>query len=317
MTNTHAISQSTKKILGHAARRTAPTAAFLAVLLATLAMPATLRAQDGKESDPAAALLSALTAACKQNDTQFAIYLTADSAAAFRSLPADQRATVQRRIANVDGPGKPLLSSSTDGHTILHCDSAGGASELRFGAARARENLAFIPVHSGDGDPTEFGLVRESGGWRLLSVGILLFDVPQLASRWAAQDAENHEMGVANALLDLTDAIDRYHEAYGMYPETLAQLGPAPKNEVSPDLANLITAEMASGAHEGYRYQYRVISDPDGNASGYEVAATPEQYGKTGRRSFLIDSEKKLHGADKHGDIATSDDPEITVKAPQ
>lgn len=309
--------QTIFRIARRAALAAAPIAVLLAVLLETLALPATLHAQDGKEADPASALLSALTAACKQNDVQFAIYLTADNAAAFRNLPPDERATVLHRLAVVDGPGKPLLSNSTDGHTILRCDSAGAATELRFGAIRTHENLAFIPIRSSEGDPTEFGLVRESGGWRLLSVGILLFDVPQLASRWAAQDAENHEVGAANALQDLTDAIDRYHEAYGMYPETLAQLGPAPKNEVSPDLANLITAEMATGTHEGYRYQYRVISDPDGNATGYEVSATPEQYGKTGKRSFLIDSDKRLHGADKHGDMATTDDPEVAAKLPQ
>jgi hypothetical protein len=35
----------------------------------------------------------------------------------------------------------------------------------------------------------------------------------------------------------------------------------------------------------------------------------PEDYGKTGRRSFLLDSAGKIHAADRHGDLATLDDP--------
>ena len=291
--------------------------ALAIALLAVLAFPPSLHAQDGKETDPAVALASTLTAACKQNDTQFAAYLTADNSAAFKSLPAEQRMTVLHRLSLVDSAGRPLLSSDADGHTVVRCEASAGTSELRFGATRAHENLAFIPVRSGAGDPTDFGLVRESGGWRLLSVGILLFDVQQLAGRWAQQDVENHEITAANALLDLTEAIDRYHDAFGQLPESLAQLGPAPKNEVSPDQANLITAEMAGGTHDGYRYNYRVLSDAGGNASGYELAATPDPYGKSGKRSFLLDSGKKLHGADKHGDMATTDDPVISPKSEQ
>ena len=68
------------------------------------------------------------------------------------------------------------------------------------------------------------------------------------------------------------------------------------------------------GQRGGYRYKYRVIDDSDGNATSYELAATPEQYGKTGRRSFLLDSAKKLHGADKHGDLATAEDPIVETK---
>lgn len=295
--------------------RAVATLAF--ALVAALTIPTALRAQDGKEADPSVALATALTAACKQNDTQFAIYLTVDNAAAFKSLPADQRNTVLHRLALVDGPGKPLLSNDADGHTILRCESAAASAELRFGPVRAHENLAFIPIRSAAGEPTEFGLVREGGGWRLISVGILLFDVSQLANRWADQDLEIREIKAENALLDLADASDRYHAAFDQFPAALAQLGPAPKNEVSPDQANLIEADLAAGLRDGYRYQYRVLSDADGNPTGYEIAATPEQYGKTGKRSFVLDSEKKLHGADKHGEIATTDDPLISPKSEQ
>lgn len=301
-----------------AGRGIAASLAF--ALLAAFAIPSPLHAQDGKEADPSVALATALTAACKQNESQFAIYLTVDNAAAFKNLPADQRTTVLHRLALVDGPGKPLLSNDADGHTILHCESAGAAADLRFGAVRAHENLAFIPIRSGaggSGDPTEFGLVREAGGWRIISVGILLFDVSQLAQRWEQQDLENHEIKAANALYDLANAIEHYHDAFGRMPEGLAELGPAPPNEVSPEQANLIEGDLAGGTRDGYRYQYRVLSDNDGNPTGFELTATPEPYAKSGKRSFLLDAERVLHGADKRGDMATKEDPVISAKTEQ
>jgi len=307
----------TKQIARRLFHRNRAVAVLAFALAAALGIPTSLQAQDSKEADPSVALATALTAACKQNDTQFAIYLTVDNAAAFKSLPADQRTTVLHRLALVDGPGKPLLSNDADGHTVLRCESASASAELRFGPVRAHENLAFIPIRSAAGEPTEFGLVREGGGWRLISVGILLFDVSQLASRWADQDLEIREIKAANVLLDLANAIDRYHESFGSFPAALAQLGPAPKNEVSPDQADLIEADLAAGLRDGFRFQYRVLSDADGNANAYEIAATPEQYGKTGKRSFVLDADKKLHGADKHGEIATTDDPLILPKPEQ
>jgi hypothetical protein len=47
----------------------------------------------------------------------------------------------------------------------------------------------------------------------------------------------------------------------------------------------------------------------------FELAAVPEAYGKTGRRSFLLDNAGKIHAADKHGDLATDDD-SLVVQSP-
>ena len=59
--------------------------------------------------------------------------------------------------------------------------------EYRFGDARTRENLSFITVSVSDGQKTEFGLVRENGGWRLLSLGLVLLNIPQLSQQWASR----------------------------------------------------------------------------------------------------------------------------------
>ena len=135
--------------------------------------PSAARAQDGRESDPGAALAAALGAACRANEAQFATYLTAENAAAFRALPAEQRTALLKRFSLADGAGKPLSSSDAQGHLILRCQAPEETVEFRFGDARTHENLAFLAVNVVDSQQTEFGLVRENGGWRLLSLGLV------------------------------------------------------------------------------------------------------------------------------------------------
>ncbi|HXY79310.1 MAG TPA: hypothetical protein VEI08_01605 [Candidatus Bathyarchaeia archaeon] len=268
-------------------------------------------AQDGRESDPATALAAALAAACRANETQFANYLTVDNAAAFRALPADQRAEVLKRLSLAGEPGKPLLSSDEQSHTVIRCTAAEGTAEFRFGDARTRENLAFIPVAVTDGEKTEFGLVRENGGWRLISLGLVLLDIQQLSKQWVESDlAAREDAAIAN-LRSLAAAIATYRGAFGKLPDSLAQLGPAPKDQISPEQASLVDEELAAGDHSGYRFRYRIAPGAQEDDPSFELAAMPDEYGKTGRRSFFVDSTGRIHGADKHGDQATQDDPVI------
>jgi hypothetical protein len=284
----------------------AATAAILAVIL-----PARATAQDGRETDPSASLAAALSAACRANELQFANYLTGDNAAAFRALPADQRVAILKRLSLTDQGGRPLLSSDDQNHTVLRCNSPAGTAEMRFGDARTRENLAFIPVAVTDGEKTDFGLVRENGGWRLLSLGVVLLDIPQLSKQWADADLAAREDAAIADLRTLGDAVERYHRAFGKLPDSLAQLGPAPKDQVSPDQASLVDGNLAAGSDRGYRFRYRIVPGAHEDENAFELAAMPENYAKSGRRSFFIDSSGKLHGADKHGDLATEADPVI------
>ncbi len=283
-----------------------PLLALLVVLL-----PASAAAQASQDADPSAALESAFTAACKHDEAQFANHLTADNAAAFRALPLDQRSAILKRFSLTDDAGHPLLSSDQKGRPVVRCEVAGATAEFQFGATRASENLAFIPIQTVGGDITDFGMVRESSGWKIISVGLMLFDIQQLAGRWAEQETENREDDAIHSMRDLQTVIGTYQRAFDELPESLEKLGPAPKGQVSPDQANLISAKLASGNQNGYRFRYRVVSGADGYPSGFEIAATPEAYGKSGKRSFFLDAAGKIHGADKHGDIATADDPVV------
>ena len=136
------------------------------ILLAAALNPAAMNAQESPESGPVAALSAALTAACRADQAHFANYLTPDSAAAFRALPEEQRSAFLRRFSLLDEAGKTLVSSDPQNHTVLRCQAPQVTVEFRFGDARTRENLAFIPVTVAGSEQTEFGLVRESGGWQ-------------------------------------------------------------------------------------------------------------------------------------------------------
>jgi hypothetical protein len=283
---------------------------FVTVLLVlALVVPPAARAQAGHEVSPSAALSSMLIAACRQNETEFAQYLTADNSAAFVKLSADQRKALLRRLSLLDDPGRPLVSSDPQNHTVLRCESSSATVEYRFGDERVHENLASIPVQVVDGHATEFGLVREGGGWRLLSLGLLLFDIPQLTKQWAEEDLTAREDAMAKTLLELANVIAKYRNTFEKLPESLAQLGPPEQDGVSPEAADLIPKDLASGTYKGYRLRYRILPAPNGGEPGFEIAAAPIFYGKTGKRSFFLDAEGKLHAADHQGDFSTADDP--------
>ena len=62
-----------------------------------------------------------------------------------------------------------------------------------------------------------------------------------------------------------------------------------------------------SQMNPGYRFEVRVR---DGGKS-FEAFAAPEQYGKTGRRSFYMNEAGVVRGGDKGGGEATATDSEV------
>lgn len=267
------------------------------------------QAQDPIPPDPAAALADVLSAACRGDETVFANSFTTDNAAAYRALPAGERARLLQRFSLADTAGRPLLSSDQDNHTVLRCEEPDDTIEFRFGAARVNDNLAFIPVTVVNGQSAEFGMVRQGGNWKLLSLGLVLLDIKQLSVQWAAADLSDREHAAAEALETLGSAIDNYNKTFGKLPDSLAQLGPGPKNQVTPAQASLVSAALAAGNSGGYRFRYRVVPDPDTGTDHYVIEAVPEDYGSSGKESFSRDTSGKIHGADDRGAAASDDDP--------
>jgi hypothetical protein len=298
-------------------RYTDARGAWLALALASAIALSSAHASRAQEAPPSApqapseALADILASACRLNDAQFSTHLAGDNTAAFRALPPSQRMKVMSRISLSDQPGKPLLVNGADGQPALRCTGPGATVEYRLGVPRIHENLAFVPVSVVDGTDADFGLIKEAGGWHLLSVGLVLFDVPQLAKQWAVSDASAREEIVVQDLRDLSEAIKRYYRVFGAMPESLAVLRPAPKDQISAEQASLVDESMAEGKKDGYAFRYRIVPDTAGNDTAFELAATPQKYPDTGKRSFYMDSAGKVHGADKKGTVAMFEDPLI------
>jgi hypothetical protein len=284
--------------------------------------PALTRAQQQAAPSAETALSSALSAACKQDAATFANSLTSDNAAAYRALPGPQRTALMKRFVLLEDPGRPLLSTSTGGHMVVRCESPGFTTEMRFGETRLRENLAFVPMEiplpGESARSITFGLVREGGNWKLLSVGLILLDIPSMAKQWEQADLDAREDNAIANLRAVAAALETYRRAYGDWPETLALLGPAPPSGVSPQAAGLIDADLAAGRKDGYTIRYSIVpangnqpADDRNKAETFSLAASPTEYGKTGRRSFLLDSAGILRAADKQGGVAASTDPRV------
>jgi hypothetical protein len=289
----------------------------LALLVCVLGCGQPARAQESPEaapSGPAAALADALTAACVADHVRFANHLTGANAAAFRALTPEQQADLIKRFSLTDQPGKPLLSSDAENHTVFRCSTPSTSVQFRFGAARVEDNLAFVPVRVVDAQETQFGLVRENGQWRILSVGLLLVDIPQLAKQWAQEKFASKEDAVVTALQGLKLAIERYRRAFGKLPGKLSELGPASPGEISPEQASLVSKDLAAGEAGGYHFAYQVLATADPNEKTFELSARPDDYGKTGLRSFFMDGAGRIHAADKQGLAATSDDPQLEAE---
>jgi hypothetical protein len=273
-------------------------------------------------ANPEIALTDALSAACRQDSPAFANSLTADNAAAFRALPGAQRTAMMKRFVLLEEPGRPLLSANGSGQKIVRCESPSFTTEMRLGEPRVRENLAFVPMDvpvTGE-EPRKitFGLVREGGSWKLLSVGLILLDVPAMAKQWEQADLDASEDIAIADLRSVALALETFRRAYGRLPDALSVLGPAPADGVSPDAAGLLDKDLASGEKDGYSIRYTILPVP-ANLSGedankvetFSLCSSPKEYGKSGRRSFYLDSSGILRGADKQGAVAASTDPRI------
>ena len=297
----------------------------VATLMAFLALArSAVHAQQPpqKAPSPEAVLTEALSAACKQDAATFANSLTAENAAAFRALPGPQRTAMMKRFVLLEEPGRPLLSTGSSGHAVVRCESPGISTEMRFGETRLRENLAFlpmeIPIPGEDPRSITFGFVREGGNWKLLSLGLMLLDVTAMAKQWEQSDLEARENNAIADLRAIAIALESYRRAYGNLPDSLDALGPAPPAGVSPEAAGLVDADLAGGSKDGYAIRYTITpptehlpQDEASKAETFSLAASPTAYGKTGRRSFFLDSSGVLRGTDKHGGVATATDPRI------
>jgi hypothetical protein len=269
---------------------------------------------------PGAALRDALKAACSQSERDFTKFLTARNAETFAGLTPAARVALMKRFVLLNEPGKASLVPSPSGRPLVRCETPAGAAEMQVGGAEVADNLAFLPVEVRDATDSvganvmhvKMGLVRENGEWKLLSVGLVLLDLPSLAAEWDAAEMDSTERAAIDGLKKIAEAVEAYRRRYTRLPDALAKLGPPTRGSVNADAAGLLDADLASEVKNGYTFRYVIVgASALGAPAKFELAATPQTYGRTGRRSFFRDAGGGLHGADRQGRVGSEADPKV------
>ena len=269
---------------------------------------------------PSDALKAVLSAACSQNQAEFGRFLTARSKEAFLRLTPQARVALMKRFVLLNEPGKPTASANPAGRPIVRCQTPDVTTEMQIGGADLRDNVAFLPMElrdvtdttGSDAHQITLGLVREDGDWKLLSVGLLLLDLPALEVEWDAAEMETTERNAIEALNRVAGAVEAYRNKYSRLPESLANLGPPLHGAANGEAAGLVDSDLANGIKNGYAIRYVIVGAGTlGAPAKYELAATPQQYGRTGHRSFFRDSHGGLHAADRGGAVGGETDPKL------
>ncbi|HXR32205.1 MAG TPA: hypothetical protein VN830_00745 [Verrucomicrobiae bacterium] len=277
-------------------------------------------AQPPPPADPTSTLRDTLFAACSQNSTEFARALTVRNTQAFSRMTSATRTTLLKRFVLLDKPGQPRAEIDAAGDLSVYCATSDVTTQLQIGKPELRDNLAYISLtvknaaaaNEDDSHRVLMGFVREAGQWKLLSLGLLMLDLPSLAEEWDRAEIKNNEQSAVDSMKTLAQAIETYRKTYTRLPDSLAVLGPPPQGPAKSEKADLIDAELAEGRRDGYSFRYVIVG---ANASGapakYELAAIPIDYGRTGSRSFFRDVLGVLHGADRRGAVGSVTDPKV------
>src|SRR5713226_2477469 len=178
-------------------------------------------------ASPAAALRDALSAACSQSQTDFARFLTLRNKEAFSRMTPAARVSLLKRFVLLNEPGKPAASANPAGRPILRCETPDVTTEMQIGGSEMQDNIAFLPMELRDATDTTganvhqiiMGMVRENGEWRLLSLGLLLLDLPALEVEWDAAEIESTERNALEVLNKVARAVEAYRNKYLRLPE--------------------------------------------------------------------------------------------------
>ena len=269
---------------------------------------------------PGARLAGALAAACSQNHTEFTRFLTVRNQESFSRMTAAARVALMKRFVLLDEHGKASISANPAGRPIVRCETPGATTEMQIGGADVRDNVAFLPLELHDlSDSTgasarqiNMGLVREEGQWKLLAVGVLLLDLPELEAEWDESEIDATEKDALQSLKTIAAAIESYRAKYLHLPESLGKLGSPQRGAPGINAAGLLDADLAKGSSNGYTFRYVIAGGSDlGAPAKYELAATPLHYAQTGRRSFFRDSNGVLRAADHQGAVGSESDPKV------
>jgi hypothetical protein len=91
------------------------------------------------------------------------------------------------------------------------------------------------------------------------------------------------------AITTIHTAEVQYDSTYGHFAASLQELGSPASGSDTASAAGLIEHDLASGDQGGYKYTLL------GTPAGYAISAVPEQYGRTGNRTYFSDQSMGIH----------------------
>ena len=267
---------------------------------------------------PSAALRDVLAAACAQDQSNFAKALTVRNQESFSRMATVTRIALMKRFVLLNEPGKATISANSQGRPLVRCETPSVAIEMQIGGTEFRDNIAFLPLDLRDASDSTgenvhqitLGLVRENGEWKLLSLGLLLLDLPALEVEWDVAEMSFNEKAALDAIKEIAHSVEAYRVKFSRLPNSLANLGPPLHGPPNADAAGLLDSDLANGMKNGYSFRFVMASASNlGAPAKYELAATPLQYGRTGTKSYFRDSSGGFHAADHKGAVGGGSDP--------
>src|SRR5580692_7476810 len=226
-----------------------------------------LTAQASAPNGPSAALRDVLMAACSQSQNDFERFLTARNKESFTRMAPAARVAFMKRFVLLNEAGKPSATSNPSGRPIVRCDTPAGAAEIQIGGADTRDNVAFLPVELRDATDSSgasaiqvnMGLVRENGEWKILSLGLVLLDLPSLELEWDSAEADKNEQAAVESLKEIAEAVETYRRKYTRLPDSLSSLGPPLRGPENAEAAGLLAGDLATGMKNGYSFRYVIV----------------------------------------------------------
>jgi len=232
------------------------------------------------------------------------------------------RVAFMKRFVLLNEAGKPSVTTNPSGRPIVRCDTPAGAAEIQIGGADTCDNVAFLPVDLRDATDSSgasaiqvnMGLVRENGEWKILSLGVVLLDLPSLELEWDSAEADKNEQTAIESLKQIAEAVETYRRKFARLPDSLSSLGPPLHGAATAEASGFLESELSAGMKNGYSFRYVIVGASGlGAPAKFELAATPLTYGRTGHRSFFRDATGTLRGADRQGAVGAASDPRLPV----
>jgi type IV pilus assembly protein PilA len=139
----------------------------------------------------------------------------------------------------------------------------------------------------------------------LIVIAVVLIMVSVAVSSGHKMMMAARETSVISEIQTIHEAQTQYYAQFNNYAANLAELGPPATGPESAEAAGLIPRHLAEGRRRGYTFTMA------GNQIGYAIAAMPDVYGSSGRRTFYSDHSQVIRH-NWSAEPATIASPEIT-----